>query len=96
MSVTITTPFANLSLTLSAPNLGDLGDAIDLTLGRSSGAVRAVQVAAETVGDLLDAVAVIARRMDDPDRIEAIRIDESACRAELDVAARPVDPRPLH
>jgi hypothetical protein len=45
---------------------------------------------------LLDVIGQISGQMDDPDRIAAICLDEDACCAELDVAARPVDPRRLH
>lgn len=96
MPVTITAPLANLTLTLSAQNVDDLARAIDLTIGRSNDAILGVQVAAETMGNLWDAIEGIACRIDDPDRIAAVRIDEGACRAVLDVAARPVDPRRLH
>lgn len=96
MPITITAPFPHLNLTLSAPRIDDLARALEVAFGSNSGAVHGVQVAAETLNDLLDAIEGIACRMDDPDRIAAIRVDEDACRAELDLAARPVDTRRLH
>lgn len=96
MPITITAPLAHMTLTLSAHSADELAQAIGLTLGRASAPVRGVRVAAETMGDLWDAIEGIAAQMDDPDRITAVRLDEIACRAELDVDARPVDPRRLH
>lgn len=58
--------------------------------------VLTMNVSAPDMDTLLDAIRQLAGAMDDPDRIAAIRIDEDACCAELDVAARPVDPRRLH
>lgn len=55
-----------------------------------------VQVSAPDMHALLDALAQISATMDDPDCIAAVRVDEDACCAELDVVARPVDPRSLH
>ncbi len=58
--------------------------------------VLTMKLSAPDMDALLDAIGQISAQMDDPDRIAAIRVDETACRAELDVAARPVDPRRLH
>lgn len=55
-----------------------------------------LEISSGTLHDLLDALAHTAGRMDDPDCIAAIRVDEDACYAEMDVGARPVDPRRLH
>ena len=55
-----------------------------------------MQLSAPDMDALLDMIAQISAQMPDPDQIAAIRVDESACCAELDVAARPVDPRRLH
>ncbi|THD82418.1 hypothetical protein E7811_15350 [Aliigemmobacter aestuarii] len=55
-----------------------------------------LQLSAPDMDALLDLIATISGQLDDPDRIAAIRLDETACRAELDVTARPVDPRRLH
>lgn len=38
----------------------------------------------------------ISSEIDDPDHIAAIRVDDTACRAALGVAARPADPRRLN
>jgi hypothetical protein len=48
------------------------------------------------MGALLDAIELFARSVENTDLIAAIRVDESACRAEMDVAAQPFDPRRLH
>lgn len=58
--------------------------------------VLTVQLSAPDMDALLDAISQISATMDDPDRIAAVRVDENACCAELDLAARPVDPRRLH
>jgi hypothetical protein len=58
--------------------------------------VLTMKLSAPDMDALLDAITLFAGTVDDPDRIAAIRIDEDACCAELDVAARPVDPRRLH
>ncbi len=95
MPVTITATFARMALDLSAQSMGELAPALDITLGQSTAPVRGLKVAADTMDALLDAIEGIAARMDDPDRIAAVRVDEDACCAELDVDARPVDPRGL-
>ena len=48
------------------------------------------------LSDLTDAISEVARLLDDPDRIAAIRIDKTACMAELDIEPRPVNPRRLN
>jgi hypothetical protein len=58
--------------------------------------VLTMQLSAPDMDALMDMIIRISAHMGDPDRIAAIRVDESACCAELDVAARPVDPRRLH
>lgn len=58
--------------------------------------VLTVQLSAPDMDALLDAISQISATMDDPDRIAAVRVDENTCCAELDLAARPVDPRRLH
>lgn len=58
--------------------------------------VLTMTLSAPDMDQLMDAIALFAGTVDDRDRIAAIRIDEAACCAELDVAARPVDPRRLH
>lgn len=58
--------------------------------------VLTMKLSAPDMDALLDVIGQISGQMDDPDRIAAIRVDEDACCAELDVAARPVDPRRLH
>ena len=58
--------------------------------------VLTMKLTAPDMDALLDVIGQISAQMDEPDRIAAIRVDETACCAELDVAARPVDPRRLH
>lgn len=58
--------------------------------------VLTMTLSAPDMDQLMDVIELFAGTVDDPDRIAAIRIDEDACCAELDVAARPVDPRRLH
>lgn len=58
--------------------------------------VLTMTLSAPNMDQLMDAIELFAGTVDDRDRIAAIRIDEVDCCAELDVAARPVDPRRLH
>lgn len=58
--------------------------------------VLTMKLSAPDMDALLDVIGHINGQMDDPDRIAAIRVDENGCCAELDVAARRVDPRSLH
>jgi len=51
---------------------------------------------AQRMSELTDAISGIAEHMDDPDRIAEIRVGEILFRAELDIAARPIDPRRLN
>lgn len=55
-----------------------------------------VDLSAPDMDALADLIAALATGLGDPDRIAAIRVDEAACRAELDIAARPVNPHRLH
>lgn len=81
---------------LSGDNIQQLAPFFAVLLKPSHDPMLTLEVSTGTQDELLDAVESIARQMDDPDRIAAIRMDENACCAELDVAARPVDPRRLH
>jgi len=58
--------------------------------------VLTVDVSGPDMDALVDAIAALAAGLNDPDQIATIRVDEVACRAELDIAARPVDPRRLN
>lgn len=58
--------------------------------------VLTMKLSALDIDQLMDVIELFAGTLDDPDRITAVRIDEDACCAKLDVAARPVDPRRLH
>lgn len=58
--------------------------------------VLTMKLSAPDMDALLNVIGQISGQIDDPDRIAAIRVDEDACCAELDAAARPVDPRRLH
>jgi len=57
-----------------------------------------VTLEASDMDALQDMIVAIARHMNDPDRIAAVRVDDSAVpvRAEVDLRPRPVDPRRLH
>lgn len=55
-----------------------------------------VPLSAPNMGELQEAILTLAHSLPDPDLIAAIRIDDDAHCAELDIAARPVDPRRLH
>lgn len=55
-----------------------------------------LRLEANSMDELFDLIERITRGMEYPDRIAAIRLDEQACCAELDVASRPVDPCRLH
>tara|TARA_A100001391_G_scaffold179140_1_gene143953 strand:- start:49 stop:222 length:174 start_codon:yes stop_codon:yes gene_type:complete len=55
-----------------------------------------IALRADNMSDLTDLIVALSERLDDPDRIAAVRVDETMFRAELDLAARPVDPRRLH
>lgn len=58
--------------------------------------VLTMQLSAPDMDALMGMIAQISAHMGDPDQIAAIHVDENACCAEMDVAARPVDPRRLH
>lgn len=97
MPVTVKTLNCSLNFHLSAQAINDLAPVMDLLLLRPTcGPMLTIEVSAGTLDGLLNAIEGFSGRMDDPDRIAAIRVDEDACCAELDVAARPVDPRRLH
>lgn len=96
MPVTFKTLNHPINFYLTAQAMDDLAPVLDVVLRPSYVPMLTVEVSAGTLDGLLDAIEGVAGRMDDPDRIAAIRVDEDACCAELDVAARPVDPRRLH
>ena len=58
--------------------------------------VLTVTLSADDMGTLMDLVETVSAKMDDPDRIAAIRLDEANCTLQMDIAARPVDLRRLH
>lgn len=96
MPVTVTTLNRSMNFRMAAETMDALAEIIAIVLRPSDGPVLSVEMCAQTLTDLLDAIPALARQLDDPDRIVAIRVDEDACCAELDVAARPGDPRRLH
>jgi hypothetical protein len=55
-----------------------------------------IHLSADDLPALMSAAEQVAAGIGDPDRIEAVRVDESVCCLEMDIAARPVDPRRLH
>lgn len=55
-----------------------------------------VKPSAPNMDALPGPIGQISATMDEPFCIAAVRMDEDGCCAELDVAARPVDPRRLH
>jgi hypothetical protein len=96
----MTVTFATLSLAqnfhLSAETADELAPLIAILVSPSAAGMLTVEVSADGMEALTDALAVVACRMDDPDRIAAVRVDEFACCAELYMIARPVDPRRLN
>ena len=96
MPVEFTTLNLTLNFHFTADTMQELAPCIGVIACSSRGRHLVAQLTAGTMDELLDAIAVLAQQMDDPDWIAAIRVDEEACSAELDVAARPVDPRRLH
>lgn len=96
MSVTFTTLNRTLNLRLTAPTVGDMAPVVAAIVRPSHDQALTAELEAASVSDLTDAIASLARLLDDPDRIAAIRVDEAACVAELDIAPRPVDPRRLN
>lgn len=58
--------------------------------------VLTVQLSAPDMDALTDMICQITSQMDDPDQIAAIRVDEDACCAEVDIAGQPVDARRYH
>jgi hypothetical protein len=96
MPVTFTTLSRQLNFHLSAETSGELAPFIATIVSPSAQGMQTVELTAMDMDELTEALAVVARQLDDPDRIEAIRVDEMACALELDIAARPVDARRLH
>lgn len=96
MPIAFNTLNLSLNFHFTADTMQDLAPAIALIVRPSDRPMLAVQVSAGTMDDLMDAIEALARQLDDPDRIAAIRVDEVACCAELEVAPRPVDARRLH
>jgi|GEM_PF-5483731 len=66
------------------------------TILSASQPVLTVQLSAEDTDAQVDLIAKLASHIPNPDFIAAIRLDALSCRAEVDVAARPIDPRRLH
>lgn len=58
--------------------------------------VLTVQLSAPDLDALTDMICQITSQMDDPDQIAAIRMDEDACCAEVDIAGQAVDARRYH
>lgn len=96
MPVTVKTLNCLLNFHPSAKALDDLAPVMDVLLRPLHVPMLNLEISAGTLDGVLDAIEGFAGRMDDPDRIAAIRVDEVALCAELDVAARPVDPSRLH
>jgi hypothetical protein len=96
MPVTVKTLNCPLNFDLSAQAMDDLAPFMDVLLCPSQVPMLTLEISAGSLDGLLDAIKGVAGRLDDPDRIAAIRVDEDACCAELDVAARPVGPLRLH
>lgn len=55
-----------------------------------------VRLSAPDMDSLFELITNLAAHLPDPDMVAAIRVDDAACCAEMDIAARPVDPRRLH
>lgn len=96
MPVEITTLNREQNFRLSAETAAELAPLIAVLVSPSAAGPLTLKVHADDLPELLDAIVTVSRQMDDPDRIAAIRVDETACVAELALAARPVDPRRLN
>lgn len=55
-----------------------------------------VALNAPDMNALQDLIVAFPGHLDRPDCIAAVRIDDIACRAEMDICPRPVDPRCLN
>jgi hypothetical protein len=66
------------------------------TTAQSPAIALRISLEADDMPALMDLAEQYASILPDRDRIAAIRVDEVACRLEMDIAARPVDPRRLH
>lgn len=55
-----------------------------------------VQLSAPDIDAFFELITNLAAHLQDADMVAAIRLDAAACCAEMDIAARPVDPRRLH
>lgn len=95
MSVTVRTLNQTLNVKQFGPRVGDFAPVLDMLLQPSPLEMLALEVSAASLDALLDAIDALAGRLDDPDRIAAIRLNETAFCAELDAAERQVDPRRL-
>lgn len=96
MPVEITTLNRQQNFRLSAETAAEMAPLIAALVSPSAAGSLTLEVLADDMDELTDALAVLSSQMDDPDRIAAVRVDEIACCAELDMIARPVDPRRLN
>ena len=96
MPVEIATLNRQQNFLFTATTAAELAPLIAVLVSPSGGETLTLEVHTDDLDELMDAIVTVSRQMDDPDRIEAIRVDEIACVAELDIAARPVDPRRLN
>ena len=55
-------------------------------LNTASNACTTLNLSAETMSDLVGAILEVSAKLDDPERIAAIRLDEATCCAEMDLA----------
>ena len=96
MSVTFSTLNRALNFRLTATSVADMAPVVAAVVRPSHDQALTAEIEAASMSELTDAIAGVARLLDDPDRIAAIRIDENACMAELDIEPRPVNPRRLN
>ena len=92
MSVTFSTLNCAMNFRLTATSVADMAPVVAAVVRPSHDQALTAELEAASVSELTDAIECLARLLDDPDRIAAIRIDETACMAELDIEPRPVDP----
>jgi len=96
MPVEITTLNRQQNFRLSAESAAEMAPLIAVLVSPSAAGPLTLEVLADDMDELADAITVLSGQMDDPDRIAAIRVDQIACCVQLDIAARPVDPRRLN
>lgn len=96
MPVEITTLNREQNFRLSAQTAAEMAPLIAALVSPSAAGSLILEIHTDDLPELLDTIVTVSRQMNYPDRIAAIHVDEIACCAELNIAARPVDPRRLN